>query len=85
MTLVTVGALKPDARTKSAFEHGPVSRRSLSKRCAFVWRSRGGLATKTGSFFTVQSPTQISLAGVDGHHVTAFSNARGIIRRGLPS
>ena len=35
-TLVMVGALRPEARTRSAFEQDPVSRRSLRTRSAFV-------------------------------------------------
>lgn len=30
-TFVTEGALKPEARTKSAFEHGPLSRNSRNR------------------------------------------------------
>src|ERR1700722_14654231 len=50
-TLVIVGALRPDARTRSAFEQEPLSRKSLSTRSAFVWRRREGLPTVVDSFF----------------------------------
>ena len=52
-TLVTVGALMPDARTRSALEHEPASRRSFKIVSAFVRRSSDGLPTAMGSFFTV--------------------------------
>jgi len=51
--LVTVGALMPDARTRSALEHDPASRKSLRIVSAFVRRSSDGLPTAIGSFFTV--------------------------------
>lgn len=47
-TLVTEGALNPDARTKSALEQGPDSRRSRNSISAFVWRSSGGRPSNTG-------------------------------------
>src|ERR1700730_17343893 len=50
-TLVIVGALRPEARTRSAFEHEPVSRRSLRTLSAFVWRRSEGLPTEIDSFF----------------------------------
>jgi hypothetical protein len=50
-TLVMVGALRPEARTRSAFEHEPVSRRSLRTLSAFVWRRSEGLPTEIDSFF----------------------------------
>src|ERR1700679_4313643 len=50
-TLVIVGALRPDARTRSAFEQEPLSRKSLRTRSAFVWRRREGLPTGILSFF----------------------------------
>src|SRR3984957_12700453 len=50
-TLVIVGALRPEARTRSALEHDPLSRRSLRTRSAFVWRRSEGLPTGIDSFF----------------------------------
>ena len=50
-TLVMVGALRPEARTRSALEHEPLSRRSLRTRSAFVWRRSEGLPTEIDSFF----------------------------------
>jgi len=54
-TLVTVGALIPEARTRSALEHDPASRRSFRMVRAFVRRSSDGLPTAIGSFFTRNS------------------------------
>src|ERR1700733_4594843 len=50
-TLVIVGALRPEARTKSAFEQEPLSRRSFRTRSALVWRRSEGLPTGILSFF----------------------------------
>jgi len=50
-TLVTVGALMPDARTRSALEHDPASRKSFRIVSAFVRRSNDGLPTDMDSFF----------------------------------
>src|SRR5271156_5891173 len=50
-TLVIVGALRPDARTRSAFEQEPLSRRSFRTRSALVWRRSEGLPTGILSFF----------------------------------
>src|ERR1700734_1880655 len=50
-TLVIVGALKPEARTRSAFEQEPLSRRSFRTRSALVWRRSEGLPTGILSFF----------------------------------
>src|ERR1700691_2158374 len=50
-TLVMVGALRPDARTRSAFEQEPLSRRSFRTRSALVWRRSEGLPTGILSFF----------------------------------
>src|SRR5580658_4068810 len=50
-TLVIVGALRPEARTRSALEHEPLSRRSFKTRSALVWRRSEGLPTGILSFF----------------------------------
>src|ERR1700689_19429 len=50
-TLVMVGALRPEARTRSALEQEPVSRRSFRTRSALVWRRSEGLPTGILSFF----------------------------------
>jgi hypothetical protein len=48
---VIVGALRPEARTRSAFEQEPLSRRSFKTRSALVWRRSEGLPTGILSFF----------------------------------
>src|ERR1700733_4812570 len=50
-TLVLVGAPQPEARTRSAFEQEPLSRRSFRTRSALVWRRSEGLPTGILSFF----------------------------------
>lgn len=62
-TFVTVGALKPVARTRSAREHEPDSRKSVSMLCALVWRSTAGLPTGIGLFLT----SLLSLQGNDSN------------------
>ena len=52
-TLVTVGALSPEARTRSAFEQEPHSRSNLRIPWALVWRRTEGLPIGMGLFFTV--------------------------------
>jgi hypothetical protein len=62
-TLVTEGALNPDARTRSALEQGPDSRSSRSRISAFVWRSSRGRPSNTGFRVTVGSPPRFSWYG----------------------
>src|SRR5580698_6477153 len=52
-TLVMVGALRPEARTRSAREHELASRRSLSTLRALAWRRTEGLPTGRDAFFAV--------------------------------
>jgi len=62
ITFVTDGALNPDARTKSAFEHGPDSRKSLSRISALVCRISGGRPIKIGFPVNARSPLSTPVA-----------------------
>ena len=62
-TLVIVGALRPEARTRSALEQDPPSRRSLRTRSALVWRKSEGLPTEMGSLFKKTSFKSPNLMG----------------------
>jgi len=83
-TLVTEGALNPDARTKSAFEHGPDSRRSRSKISAFVWRISGGRPTDKDFRVTVGSP-RVSLASEDAVSIIDANRLMGVASSVVPS
>src|SRR5271154_2244732 len=61
-TFVIVGALRPEARTRSALEHDPLSRRSLRTRSALVWRSNEGLPTEIDSFFNEKPAYELGSA-----------------------
>jgi len=50
-TLVTVGALRPEARTRSAFEHDPTSRKSFRIVSALACRRWEGLPTEMDLLF----------------------------------
>src|ERR1700683_1310926 len=57
-TFVTVGALSPEARTRSALEHEPHSRKRFRMPCAFVWRNTEGLPIGIDFFFTLSGRHQ---------------------------
>src|SRR5580700_3110840 len=86
-TLVIVGALRPEARTRSALEHEPLSRSSFSTRRALVWRRSEGRPTGISSFFNenrLESWEKYCVVGNGGRLATARDAASPLLFGSTP-